>query len=94
MISFEIDLKLTSKAKFSHFKFSSNNNVHLVEKLGVFTPKRLEKTKLINSRSRLNYYSFHLSNPLLVKARNTILKKITKNKKLLNSYLGNIYQQI
>jgi len=27
-------------------KFSSNNNVHLVEKLGVFTPKRLEKTKL------------------------------------------------
>ena len=28
-------------------KFSSNNNVHLVEKLGVFTPKRLEKTKLV-----------------------------------------------
>ncbi len=28
-------------------KFISNNNVHLVEKLGVFTPKRLEKTKLV-----------------------------------------------
>ena len=28
-------------------KFSSNNNVHLVEKLGVFTPKRLEKAKLV-----------------------------------------------
>ncbi len=28
-------------------KFSSNNNVHLVEKLGVFTPKRLEKNKLV-----------------------------------------------
>ena len=28
-------------------KFSSNNNVHLVEKLGVFTPKRLEKIKLV-----------------------------------------------
>ncbi len=28
-------------------KFFSNNNVHLVEKLGVFTPKRLEKTKLV-----------------------------------------------
>tara|TARA_Y100001970_G_scaffold276374_1_gene378969 strand:+ start:9 stop:1145 length:1137 start_codon:yes stop_codon:yes gene_type:complete len=60
----------------------------------LYYQKRLAKTKLINSRSRLNYYSFHLSNPLLVKARNTILKKITKNKKLLNSYLGNIYQQI
>ena len=60
----------------------------------LYYQKRLAKTKLINSRSRLNYFSFHLSNPLLVKARNTILKKITKNKKLLNSYLGNIYQQI
>ena len=56
--------------------------------------KRLAKTKLINSRSRLNYYSFHLSNPLLVKARNITLKKITKSKRFLNSYLRNIYQQI
>tara|TARA_Y100000816_G_scaffold289943_1_gene277507 strand:+ start:2682 stop:4481 length:1800 start_codon:yes stop_codon:yes gene_type:complete len=31
----------------SKIKFSSNNNVHLVEKLGVFTPKRLEKEKLL-----------------------------------------------
>ena len=28
-------------------KFSSNGNIHLVEKLGVFTPKRLEKNKLV-----------------------------------------------
>ena len=30
----------------SKIKFSSNNNIHLVEKLGVFTPKRLEKKSL------------------------------------------------
>ena len=59
----------------------------------LYFKKRLEKTKLINSRSRLNYYSFHLSNPILVKARNTILKKITKSKKFLNTYLGNIYKE-
>ena len=59
----------------------------------LYFQKRLEKTKLINSRSRLNYYSFHLSNPILVKARNIILKKITKSKKFLNTYLGNIYQE-
>ena len=58
-----------------------------------YLQKRLKKTKLINSRSRLNYYSFHLSNPVLVKVRNMILKKITKSNKFLNSYLGNIYQQ-
>ncbi len=59
----------------------------------LYFKKRLEKIKLINSRSRLNYYSFHLSNPILVKARNTILKKITKSKKFLNTYLGNIYKE-
>jgi elongation factor 4 len=30
----------------SKIKFFSNNNVHVVEKLGVFTPKRFEKNKL------------------------------------------------
>jgi len=55
--------------------------------------KRSERTKLINSRSKLNYYSFHLSNPLMVKVRNIVLKKFTKNNKFLNSYLGNIYQE-
>ena len=56
--------------------------------------KRLKKTKLVNNRSRLNYYSFHLSNPIMVKVRNTILKKIIKSNKFLNNYLGNIYQEI
>jgi len=60
----------------------------------LYLQKRLKKTKLINSRSRLNYYSFHLSNPMLVKARNAILKKVTKSRKFLNSYFGNIYQEI
>ncbi len=59
----------------------------------LYFQKRLKKTRLINSRSKLNYYSFHLSNPLLVKIRNAALKKITKSKKFLNSYLGDIYQQ-
>ncbi len=60
----------------------------------LYFQKRLKKTKLINRRSFLNYYSFHLSNPILVKSRNTFLKKITKSKFFLNKYLGNIYQQI
>ena len=60
----------------------------------IYFQKRLAKTKLINRRSRLNYYSFHLSNPILVKARNTILRKVTKSRKFLNSYLANIYQGI
>ena len=59
----------------------------------VYFEKRLQSTKQINSRSKLNYHSFHLSNPLLIKLRNFILKKITKSGKFLNNYIGNIYQK-
>ncbi len=66
------------------------------EKKGVqklYFEKRLQRTKLVKSRSILNYHSFHLSNPVLIKLRNFMLKKITKSGKFLNSYLGNIYQK-
>ena len=60
----------------------------------LYFKKRLERTKLIDNRSRLNYFSFNISNPLMVKIRNVMLKKITKNEKLLDRYLGNIYQTV
>ena len=53
---------------------------------------RLERTNLINKRSKLNYFSFHLSNSFFVTIRNLILKKLTKNQKFLESYLGKIYK--
>ncbi len=79
------------EAAYELFNLLSQNTE---EVQNIYFKKRSEKIKIINSRSKLNYYSFHLSNPLLVKARNIILKKITKNNKLLNSYLRNIYQEI
>ena len=60
----------------------------------LYFKKRIERVKSVDNRSRLNYHSFHLSNPLMVTARNFFLKKLTKNEKFLNSYLGNIYQRI
>ncbi len=71
-------------------------NLLVQQKQGVsdlYFRKRLRRTKLVKSRSVLNYYSFHLSNPILIKLRNFILKKISKSGKFLNSYLGNIYQK-
>ena len=52
---------------------------------------RILKTKQINSRSSLNHFAFHLSNPLNVFFRDIILKYISKNKNFLESYLGKIY---
>ena len=56
-----------------------------------FFKKRMNKTKMVNIRSKLNQFSFHLSNPLNIIIRNIFLKRLVKNKKFLQSYLGKIY---
>ena len=53
--------------------------------------KRLKKTIMINNRSRLNYFFFHFSNPILKIFRNKFLKHLIKNKSFINRYLGKIY---
>ena len=58
---------------------------------GDFFKNRVNKTKMVNKRSKLNQFAFHLSNPVAVFFRNIFLKKFTKNKKFLDSYLGKIY---
>ena len=54
--------------------------------------KRAEKLKKVNWRSKLNYFAFHLSNPLTILVRNIFLKYLTKNDKFLEVYLGKIYR--
>ena len=56
-----------------------------------FFKKRVRKTKMVNNRSKLNQFAFHLSHPLTIFLRNLFLKKIVKNKKFLEAYLGKIY---
>jgi salicylate hydroxylase len=57
-----------------------------------FYNKRIERVKMINNRSKLNQFAFHLSNPILIFFRNIILKILTKNKKFLENYLSKIYK--
>ena len=57
-----------------------------------FFKNRVNKTKMVNNRSKLNQLAFHLSNPLTVYLRNIFLKKLVKNKSFLESYLGKIYR--
>ena len=54
--------------------------------------KRQEKIKSVNSRSIINNFAFHLSNPLTIVIRNIVLKYLTKNKRFLENYLGKIYK--
>ena len=53
---------------------------------------RVERTNLINKRSRFNYFGFHISNPLLKILRNEFLKSLVKNKNFIHSYLGKVYK--
>jgi len=53
--------------------------------------KRLKKTIMINNRSRLNYFLYHFSNPVLKIFRNQFLKRLIKSSGFINRYLGKIY---
>jgi len=57
----------------------------------IYFEQRLKKTTMINKRSKLNYFVFHLTNPILKVLRNEFLKRLVKNKSFINSYLGKIY---
>jgi len=57
-----------------------------------FTNRRIERTKMINKRSKFNYFAFHLSNPFMIFARDLTIKHLVKNKKFIYGYLGKIYK--
>ncbi|MDC1146395.1 FAD-dependent monooxygenase [Candidatus Pelagibacter sp.] len=57
-----------------------------------FNKERINRTKMIDRKSRLNYFAFHLSNPIMIFVRNLLLKHLVKNEKFINSYLGKIYK--
>ena len=57
-----------------------------------FLKNRVKKTKMVNIRSKFNQFAFHLSNPFTTFVRNFFLRRLVKNKKFLESYLGKIYK--
>jgi len=57
-----------------------------------FYKDRIKKINSVNLRSKINYFAFHLKNPLFTLVRNICLKYFTKNEKFLESYLGKIYR--
>jgi salicylate hydroxylase len=70
---------------FELYGYLQNNNSQ-------FNKKRIQRTKMIERKSKLNYFAFHLSNPLLNFARNLLMKYLVKNNRFINNYLGKIYK--
>ena len=65
---------------------------NLENKKTQFNSERVKRVRMIDMKSKLNYFAFHLSNPLIVWIRNLIIQKLVKNEKFINSYLGKIYK--
>ncbi len=57
-----------------------------------FYQERIRYISSINNKSKLNHFSFHLSNPINIFIRNKILKYLSKNETFLENYLGKIYR--
>jgi salicylate hydroxylase len=57
-----------------------------------FINQRIKRTKMINKRSKFNYFVFHLSNPFMTYIRDLVMKNLVKNKKFTDNYLGKIYK--
>ena len=57
-----------------------------------FNYERIKRTKMIDWKSKFNYFAFHLSNPLLIWIRNALMRYLVKNSKFINSYLGKIHK--
>jgi len=57
-----------------------------------FSHERNKRTKMIDLKSKINYFAFHLSNSLLILIRNALMKYLVKNYKFINGYLGKIYK--
>ena len=71
------------------FDLISNNHSDIQNE---YFKNRVERTNLINKRSKFNYFGFHISNPLLKIIRNEFLKRLVKNKNFIHSYLGKVYK--
>ncbi len=65
---------------------------NLVSESNQFTEERIKRTKMINIKSKFNYFAFHLSNPLIIWIRHILMNYLVKNKKFINNYLGKIYK--
>jgi len=72
------------------FQIFEKDSVH---EQNLYFANRLSRTKIVKTRSQVNYFAFHLSNKILIILRNLILKKIIKNKKFTESYLGKIFRK-
>jgi salicylate hydroxylase len=66
---------------------NNNENAH-----DLYFKNRSKKVKIVKRRSNLNFFIFHISNLIMQKIRNSVLKRLVKNQNFIRKYLGEIYK--
>ena len=66
----------STESAYELFKILNENNNDNFNK---YYSNRIKRIRMVHQRSKLNYFIFHLSNPILVLNRNIILKMVVNN---------------
>tara|TARA_A100001011_G_scaffold210918_1_gene219190 strand:+ start:1044 stop:2177 length:1134 start_codon:yes stop_codon:yes gene_type:complete len=77
------------EAAFELYSLLKEENINVNS---LFFQKRLKRVKMIKKRSDFNFFSFHISNPIIRIIRNKILKHLMKSRRFLSYYLGDVYK--
>ncbi len=67
-------------------------NDESIDASDIYFKKRLERVKIVRTRTNLNFFLFHLSSSLMRSIRNFFMKFLIKQKRFTNSYLGKVYK--
>ena len=59
----------------------------------LYFQERYKRAKVIRNRSNFNFFIFHISNPLIQRFRNSIIKFLIRRKSFIKSYLGKVYDK-
>ncbi len=75
------------ESAFELFNLIKNQNSNISN---VYFKKRSERVKTIKRRSNFNFFIFHLSNSILQKLRNSILKFLVQKTNFIDSYIKTV----
>ena len=77
------------ESAYELFNLLKKDNLNIANK---YFKARSQRIKVVRRRSNLNFLVFHISNAILQKIRNLILKFLIKRKGFIKNYLGAVYK--
>ncbi len=78
------------ESAYELFNLLKDNNANSQK---LYFQERYKRAKVIRNRSNFNFFIFHISNPLIQRFRNLIIKFLIRRKGFIKNYLGKVYDK-